>query len=119
MPLRADIEDFLNTAVFGTSTAGSPLTLTATITNVDAVVFQPANVHLHVEGELEDMGDGGQFPGVTAYAEIPADTLTVDDLPRGDDNHGTLLDDRSRLFRINSVDQHGSRIRLYLSSQVL
>lgn len=113
------MENQLNAAVFGDSLTGSDITLKATITNVNAVVFQPANVHLHVTGGWEDMGDGGQFPGVESYADIPANTLKTSDLPKADDDHGTLVDDTGALYRILAVDQHGSKTRLYLSSQVI
>jgi hypothetical protein len=118
MPLRADIETRLNDAVFGTVAAGSRLSVPATITNVNDVVFNLDNVILHARSRLDDLGDDAQYVGAESWAKVPRVDIDYDDLPKQAFDHGTLTSD-GKTFRILSVSTDGSILRLFLSSELV
>jgi hypothetical protein len=118
MPLRADIEARLNDAVFGTATAGSSITATTTITNVNSVVFQLDNVILHARSRLDDLGDDALYVHADTWAKVPRADLDVADLPKQAYEHGTLTSD-GKSYKIIGLSTDGSILRLSLSSELV
>lgn len=116
-PARTDA--LLDDAVFGSASQGSDITVAATITNVHGQKFQLANVHLHASGNLHDLGDTAMAPIVDNYADVRRVDMTIDNLPKNGHTHGTLRDGDGRVYTILSLDVRGSRLRLYLSSELV
>lgn len=119
MPLRSDMETRLNEATHGTAVAGSRLTVSATIVNINSVEFELDSVMLHARSRLDNLGDDAQYVAADTWATVPIADLAFSDLPKNAYTHGTLTDNENRIYNIQSVSPDGSILRLFLSSQLV